>query len=91
MTQKTIIIFRSEIYSKSPKQKYITDKTDVYHFDDNWSLDILDIKDNDPGNYKSYRYILVVIEKISKYGWTFPSKHKNGETIKDSFGKFFIS
>ena len=37
MTQKAIKISISEIYSKSPKKKYSTNKTDVYHIDDIWS------------------------------------------------------
>ena len=34
MTQKTVIIFIDEFYSKSPKENYITNKTEVYHIDD---------------------------------------------------------
>ena len=45
MTQKTIKIFRNEIYSKPLKKSYPTNKTNVYHFEDIWSLDILDLKD----------------------------------------------
>ena len=45
MTQKTIKVFRDEIYSKPPKKKYPVTKTDVYLIDDSWSLDILDLKD----------------------------------------------
>ena len=45
MTQKTIQIFIDEIYSKPPKKNDIKNKTDVYHIDDIWSFDILDLKD----------------------------------------------
>ena len=45
MTQKSIKNFSDENYSKGPKQKYPRNKTDVYHFDDISSLDILDLKD----------------------------------------------
>ena len=38
MTQKTIKLFIDEIYSKPPKKNYPTNKTDVYHIDDIWSL-----------------------------------------------------
>ena len=44
MTQETIIISMIEIYSKPPKKNYPINKTDVYHSDDIWSLDILDSK-----------------------------------------------
>ena len=91
MTQKNIKIFINEIYSKPPKKKYATNKTDVYYIDDIWSLDILDLKDYGPENNRKYRYVLVVIDNFSKYGWTIPLKNKNAQTIKDSFENILIS
>ena len=85
MAQKNIKILMSEIYSKPPKKYYATNKTDVYHNDDVWSLDILDLKDYGPENNRGYRYVLVIIDNFSKYGWTIPLKNKNAVTIKDSF------
>ena len=85
MTQKNIKIFINEIYSKPPKKNYITNKTDAYHIDDIWSLDILDLKDYGQENNRGYRYVLVVIDNFSKFGWTIPLKNKNAQTIKDSF------
>ena len=85
MTQKNIKIFIDEIYSKPPKKNYVTNKTDVYHIDDIWSLDILDLKDYGPENNRNYRYVLVTIDNFSKFGWTIPLKNKNAQTIKDSF------
>ena len=35
----------NEIYSKPPKKNYTTNKTDVYHIDDIWPLDTLDLRD----------------------------------------------
>ena len=85
MTQKNIKIFINEIYSKPPKRNYNTNKTDVYHIDDIWSLDILDLKDYGHENNRGYRYVLVTIDNFSKFGWTIPLKNKNAQTIKDSF------
>ena len=90
MTQKNIKLFIDEIYSKPPKKNYVTNKTDVYHIDDTWSLDILDLKDYGPKNNRGYRYVLVVIDNFSKLGWTIPIKNKNALTIKDSFEKTLI-
>ena len=45
MTQKNIEIFINEIYYKQLRKNYATNKTDVYHIDDIWSPDILDLKD----------------------------------------------
>ena len=91
MTQKNIKIFINEIYSKPPKKNYATNKTNVYHIDDIWSLDILDLKDYGSKNNRGYRYVLVIIDNFSKYGWTIPHKNKNAQTIKDSFENILIS
>ena len=91
MTQKNIKIFINEIYSKPPKKNYATNKTDVYHIDDTWSLDILDLKDYGPENNRGYRYVLVTIDNFSKYGWTIPLKNKNAQTMKDSFENILIN
>ena len=91
MSQKNIKIFINEIYSKPPKKNYITNKTNVYYIDDVWSLDILDLKDYGPENNKGYRYVLVIIDNFSKFGWTVPLKNKKAQTIKDSFESILIS
>ena len=91
MSQKNIKIFINEIYSKPPRKYYPTNKTDVYYIDDIWSLDILDLKDYGPENNRGYRYVLVVIDNFSKFGWTVPLKNKNAQTIKDSFENIIIS
>ena len=90
MFQKNIKIFINEIYSKPPKKLYATKKTDVYHIDDIWSLDILDLKDYGPENNRGYRYVLVIIDNFSKYGWTTPLKNKNVQTLTNSFENILI-
>ena len=90
MTQKNIKTFINEIYSKPPKKNYDTNKTDVYHIDDIWSLDILDLKDYGLENNRGYRYVLVVIDNFSKFGWTIPLKNKNARTITNSFENILI-
>ena len=42
-------------------------------------------KNYGPKNNRGYRYVLVIIDNFSKYGWTVPLKNKNAQTIKDSF------
>ena len=91
MTQKNIKIFINEIYSEPPKKNYDTNKTDVYHIDDTWSVDILDLKDYGPENNRGYRYVLVILDNFSTFGWTKPLKNKNALTIKDSFENILIS
>ena len=50
MTQRINVIdpvnsFKNKIYGKQPKKKSITNKTDVYLFDDTWSGELLDLND----------------------------------------------
>ena len=91
MTQKTIKIIINELYSKGPKKYYVRNKTDVYHIDFIWSLDILGWKDHGPENIRGYRYLLVVKDKFSEFGWTVPRKNKNARTMKDSFENIIIT
>ena len=91
MTQKNIKIFINEIYSKPPKKNYAANETDVYHIDEIWSLDILDLKDCGPENNRGHRYILVVIDDFNKFGWTVPLKNKNAQSIKNFFENILIS
>ena len=55
MSQKNIKVFLNEIYSKPPKKNYATNETDVYHIDDIWSLDILDLQNCGPKNNRGYK------------------------------------
>ena len=90
MTQKSIKMFKNENYSKLPKRNYITNKTDVHYIDEIWSLDLLDLRNYGPENKKGYRYVLVIIDNFSKFGWTIPLKNKNAQTKKDSFESIII-
>ena len=81
MSQKTYKSLLDEIYSRGPKKNYATNKTDVYHIDDIWKLDILNLKYFGPENNKGYRYSLVIIDNFSKFGWTVPLKNKNAQTV----------
>ena len=91
MTQKNIRINVNEIYSKPPKKNYITKKTDVYHIDDIWSLDILDLKDCGPERNTGYICVLVIIDTFSKNSWTKSLKNTNAQTMKDSIENIIIS
>ena len=91
MTQKNNKTFINEICSKGQRKYYPTNKTDVYHIDDVWSLDNLDLKDYGPKNNRGYRYVLVFIDNFSKFGWTVPIKKKNAQTMKDTFKNILIS
>ena len=68
--------------SKPPEKNYSTDKIDVYHIDDIWSLDLLGLKVYGPENNRGYGYVLVVIDIFSKFEFTLPLKNKKSQTKK---------
>ena len=68
-----------------------TNKTDVYHRVEIWSLDMLDLKVYGPENNRNYRYVLVILDNFSKFGWTLPLRKKIAQTIKDASEVFLIS
>ena len=51
----------------------------------------LDLKDYGPENNRGYRYVSVVFNNISKFGWCIPLKNENAQTKKDSFENNLMS
>ena len=76
MTQKNFNKNSQRNLFQTTKKNYATNKTNVYHIDNIWSLDILDLKDYGPENNRKYRYVLVVIDNFSKMVGQFLSKTK---------------
>ena len=92
MSKKDLITtFIDEIYSNPPKKNYLTNKTTVKHIDDTWSADLLDMIDYRTKNNNGYRYILVVIDNFSKFGWVTSLRNKSSQTIVDEFSKIIIN
>ena len=78
-------IFIDEIYDKPAKTIYPTNETIVKSIDDTWSADLLNLIDYGVKNNRGYRYVLVCVDKFSKYGWTIPMTNKYATTIKEAF------
>ena len=92
MIERDLIkIFLEEIYSRSPKKNYGTNKTITRSIDDTWSSDFLDIDDYGPKNNRGYRYVLVVNDNFSDFGWTIPLKNKYAQSITDTFSEIIKS
>ena len=79
--------FIREIYSKPTKKNFPTNKTIIKSFDETWSSDLLDMNDYGIKNNKGYRYILIVIDNFSKFGWTIPLNNKYAQSITDAFSQ----
>ena len=80
-------IFIDEVSCKPPKKNYPSNQTIMKSIDDTWSSDLLDMNDYGPKNNRGYRYILLVIDDFSKFGWTEPLKNKYSQSITDAFSE----
>ena len=87
MRKDLLKIVIDEIYSSSPKKNYETNKTMIKSIDDTWSSDLLDMNDYGPNNNRGYRYILVVIDNFSNFGWRIPLKNKYAQSTTDAFSQ----
>ena len=63
-------IFVAGVNSEQPKENPDTNKNNVYHNVDTWSLGLLDLNDNGVENKRCYRYILLVIDNFNHFVWT---------------------
>ena len=77
-------IFIEEKYSEPPMINYSTKKTIFKTIDDTCSSDLLEMNDYGIKNNKAYRYLLVVFDNFSKFGWKIPFKNKYAQSIADS-------
>ena len=92
MIKKDLIkIFIDEIYSKSPRKNYPTNKIIYNHIDEIWSIDLADMIDYKISNNKGYRYIFIIIDNFSKYLWAIPLKNKYSQTITNEFSNILTT
>ena len=54
------------------------------HVDDIWAADLVDMQYYSRSN-KGYKYILMIIDVFSKYGWAIPLKTKTGVEVSKAF------
>ena len=58
------------------------------HIDEIWAADLVEMQQFSRWN-KGYKYLLMVIDVFSKYGWIVPLKDKKGETVTKAFQNIF--
>ena len=58
------------------------------HIDEIWASDLVEMQQFSKWN-KGYRYLLMVIDVFSKYGWIVPLKDKKGESVTEAFKTIF--
>ena len=74
---------------KPIKRKFTRRRVIANHIDGIWAADLVEMQRFSKWN-KGYKYLLMVIEVFSKYGWIIPLKDKKGETVSKAFKTIFI-
>ena len=70
------------------KRNFTRRRVITNHIDEIWASDLVEMQQFSKWN-KGYRYLLMIIDVFSKYGWIVPLKDKKGETVAESFKTIF--
>ena len=73
---------------KPIKRNFTRRRVIANHKDEIWCSDLVEMQQFSKWN-KGYRYLLMVLDVFSKYGWIVPLKDKKGETVAEAFKKIF--
>ena len=60
----------------------------VNHIDEIWAADLVEMGKFSKWN-KGFKYLLMIIDVFSKYGWIIPLKRKTGEEVALAFKTVF--
>ena len=69
---------------KPIKRNFTRRRVIVSDIDERWASDLVEMQSFSKFN-KGFKYLLMVIDVFSKYGWIIPIKDKKGETITKAF------
>ena len=68
---------------KPIKRNFTRRRVIVNHIDEIWCSDLVEMQQFSKWN-KGFRYLLMVLDVFSKYGWIVPLKDKKGETVSEA-------
>lgn len=71
---------------KLARRQYRRRRVEMYDIDDTWQADLIDMQNHSWGN-KGNRYILMIIDNLSKFAWAVPTKTKTGKDITEAMRK----
>jgi len=74
----------AEELHKPIKRKFARRHVDAFEIDDVWGADLVEMREWEKQN-KGYKYMLNVIDVLSKYAWSVPMKNKTAETTLNAF------
>jgi len=68
------------------KKKFERRHVNAFSIDDVWGADLVEMREWEKQN-KGYKYMLNIIDVLSKYSWSIPLKNKTGQTTAEAFRK----
>ena len=71
---------------KPRRRRFVTLSVLVFNVDEQWVADLVELQPLSKYN-KGHRYLLVVIDVLSKYAWVEPLKNKTGKSVAEAFAK----
>ena len=89
MSDDWLSLLAAELH-KPVKRNFPKGRVLSYGIDEIWAADLVEMGKFSKRN-KGIRYLLMVIDVFSKFGWIEPLKDKRGESVADAFGKIFKS
>ena len=73
---------------KPIRRHFIKRRVIVNGIDEIWAADLVEMQKFSKWN-KGFKYLLMIIDVFSKYGWIIPLKRKTGEEVTLAFTKIF--
>ena len=73
---------------KTVRKKFLKRFVFVREMDDVWASDLIDLRDLSRKN-SGFKYILMIIDVFSKYGWAIPLRTKTGEEVSRALESLF--
>ena len=73
---------------KPIRKRFPRNRILVSGIDDQWEADLIDVQTIQSKN-NSYKYILTVIDSLSKYAWAIPLKDKSADSMVKAFNSIF--
>ena len=75
-------------YIKPIRRNFPKRRVIAHNVDDIWCSDLVDMQKLSKWN-KGYKYLLMVLDLFSKYGWIVPLKTKTGLEVSKAFESIF--
>ena len=70
------------------RRNFLRRKFIMRGIDETWKADLVDMKKHSKLN-RGYKYLLTVIDNVSKYAWAIPLKNKSGLELEKAFKGLF--